>query len=297
MDKYRHWTFTLNNYTDDDVSKLQQLPSGARYLVYGKEVGDAGTPHLQGFISFKQVQRVQRIKDLFDGKAHIEVARNPKCAAQYCKKDGDFKEFGEPPKQSGKRTDLEALAKAIQEGETDRKKLRSEYPTVCARYGNFVTQLIIDQIPDPVLKFHALNGWQQTLNGILKLPPDSRSIIFVVDLDGNSGKSWYCKYHEKTYGNSLTILPGKKADMIYAFCSELTAKIKVVFVDAPRSKQGEYVQYDFLEELKNGVIFNTKYESRMVKFDSLHVVVMMNEYPDEKKLSRDRYVILSLIHI
>ena len=64
---------------------------------------------------------------------------------------------------------------------------------------------------------------------------------------------------------------------------------KVVFVDAPRSKQGEYLQCDFIEELKNGYVFSTKYESRFKRFHPPHVVIMMNEMPDMTKLSEDRY--------
>ena len=68
----------------------------------------------------------------------------------------------------------------------------------------------------------------------------------------------------------------------------------VVFFDCPRSKQGEFIQYDFLEEVKNGFVFSSKYESRNKAFDSPHVVVFMDEQPDMTKLSEDRYNILEL---
>ena len=289
--KYRNFTFTVNNYTEDDISKLQSLSSTVRYLVYGKEVGDAGTPHLQGFVSFNNPRKFDSVRKLVAG--HIEIARNPPAAALYCKKDGDFFECGVSPvetkKRQGKRTDLHDLADAIREGETDRKKLRAEHPLVCARYPNFVTQLIIDELPIPIVEHHSLRPWQIELNEILKRPPDDREIIFVIDKKGNAGKSWYVKQHRVLYQNSINILPGKKADMIYAVMSMLTPELKTVFLDCPRSKQGEYIQYDFLEDLKNGEVFNTKYESRMLQFRVPHVVVMMNESPDDTKLSDDRY--------
>ena len=69
----------------------------------------------------------------------------------------------------------------------------------------------------------------------------------------------------------------------------LRVDIRVLFIDAPRAKQGEYLQYDFLEEVKNGLVFSSKYESRMKILDKCHVVVLLNEDPDATKLSVDRY--------
>lgn len=69
---------------------------------------------------------------------------------------------------------------------------------------------------------------------------------------------------------------------------------KTFFLDCPRSKQGEFIQYDFLEELKNGYLFSPKYESKVKTFKTPHVVVFMNEHPDMEKLSNDRYSITTL---
>jgi len=295
-EKYRHWCFTLNNYTQDDIAKLQLLSGKCRYLLYGKEVGHSGTPHLQGFVSFSSPRKVTALHKLF--QAHWSVARDVAASVAYCKKDGDITEFGFSPADSrlnqGKRTDLEGLRDAINEGESDRKKLRQSFPGVCARYPNFVTQLIVDTLPAPKLEEHVMREWQSQLCSRLRLPSDARTIEFIVDKSGNGGKSWFTRYYELAYGRSLTILPGKKADMIYTFMSLLKADTKVIFIDAPRSKQGEFIQYDFLEELKNGRVMNTKYESRMIEFAIPHVVVMMNENPDQTKLSCDRYRITEL---
>jgi len=62
-----------------------------------------------------------------------------------------------------------------------------------------------------------------------------------------------------------------------------------------KSKQGDFIQYDFLEELKNGYVFSPKYESKNKSFPTPHVVVLMNEIPDKSKLSEDRYNIKSLM--
>lgn len=120
--------------------------------------------------------------------------------------------------------------------------------------------------------------------------PDKREIIFVVDRTGNEGKTWFSRYFCSLHEDAMIIVPGKKADMAYTVRSDC----KTFLIDCPRSKQGEYIQYDFLEELKNGFVFSTKYESKAKIFPTPHVVVFMNEPPDFDKLSADRYSITEL---
>lgn len=100
----RCWCFTLNNYEEKDEENLGDLiVSGkADYVVWGREVGDNGTPHLQGYIEFKEGQKMQRVKTILQNdRYHLEQRRgSQKQAVDYCKKDGDFEEFGVPKKAS-----------------------------------------------------------------------------------------------------------------------------------------------------------------------------------------------------
>jgi len=295
--KYRNYCFTLNNYTQDDLDRLQSLPRGAVYVIYGKEISSTGTPHLQGTICFPSPRTISSVNSIFNGNAHTEPTRDLKHSISYCSKDGDVFEIGVRPncKGSGHRTDLDALREAINEGQTDRKKLREEFSTVCAKYPNFVTTLLLDSLPSVSVPGHPLRQWQQDIIHALRLRPSPREIIFIVDVDGNSGKSWFASYYPTFFPNQSIILsPGKKPDMVYAFIQQLHKDVRVVFFDCPRSKQKDVIQYDFLEELKNGRVFSTKYESRMVEFTPPHVVVFMNESPDYDKLSDDRYNVLTL---
>ena len=77
-------------------------------------------------------------------------------------------------------------------------------------------------------------------------------------------------------------------------CHALQRDKRVYFMDCPRSKQGVFIQYDFLEELKNGMIFSSKYNSKEKEFEQPHVVVLMNEMPDPNALSKDRYSVIEL---
>lgn len=291
MSLAKHWCFTLNNYSENDV--FDSLPSELSYLIFGRETSASGTPHLQGFCSF--IKRKRNPSSIFfNGRAHWEVCRNIPASIQYCKKEGDWVEFGTTSNEQGKRNDLESFKAAVRAGLQDLNTVREEHSVVYARSPRFCLEYIRQHAPKTVVPEHPLRNWQQRLLDQLSSPPGDREIIFVVDTEGGEGKSWFANYYAQLHEeDTFLCLPGKKADMVYALAS-CGFNPRVVLVDCPRSKQGDFIQYDFLEELKNGRIFNTKYESRMVTFPVPHVVVMMNEEPDMEKLSSDRYVIYNL---
>lgn len=286
MSRAKHWCFTLNNYSQQNIDKIIENASDFDYVFFGKEVGESGTPHLQGFVSFPQRVRRNYCIDKI-GQAHFTVARNIDNSIQYCKKDGDFVEIGERPSPSGTRSDLEAFKLSVASGCLDMRKLRNDYSEIVAKYPKFCHDFVQDHMPKKLVDFHPLRPWQQALYDSLKLPPDPRAIFFIVDPVGNAGKSWFGHYYAFLHDNAQVLLPGKKADMSYA----LDPLARVLFIDAPRAKQGEFIQYDFLEDVKNGYVFCPKYESRLKQMAPCHVVVFMNEDPDMNKLSKDRYVI------
>jgi len=114
MSRHRSWCFTINNYTDDDIEALDALES--KYLVYGKEVGENGTPHLQGYVVWNNPITFGGCKKRL-GTAHIEVAKgNAEQNYEYCTKDGDFYESGTKPQQ-GARTDLKKIKSRILNGD------------------------------------------------------------------------------------------------------------------------------------------------------------------------------------
>jgi len=95
MSRFRAFTFTINNYTSEDESSLLNL--GHRYIVYGREIGESGTPHLQGYICFRDGRTFRSLKSKMP-RAHIEQAKGDSDANfKYCTKDGDFVEDGDRP--------------------------------------------------------------------------------------------------------------------------------------------------------------------------------------------------------
>lgn len=286
MSMSRRWCFTLNNFVPDNEDTLKAIPHV--YLVYGKETGESGTPHLQGFIIFKSNKRLAGLTKII--QAHWSIARTDSVScSNYCKKDGEFHESGELPSNGGKRSDLESFKDAIKEGTFDRAMLLEEHSDVIAKYPRFVSEYTRLHLPSPTIECHPFCDWQARLNSILKLAPDDRSVVFVVDPVGNQGKSWFAKYFCSLHPSAVYMRPGKHADMAFA----LPDQLRVLFLDCTR-KQVEYMPYTFMEELKDGLVMCSKYESCIKKYAAVHVVCLMNQMPDTTALSADRYNIIEI---
>lgn len=126
------WCFTLNNYTADEVKWIDS--ADCTYVVYGKEVGESNTPHLQGYIEVATKRVMKTIKKMVGSRAHLEIARGTaKQASDYCKKDGAFTERGVMSVGSGHRTDLDDIGRDILSG-TSVEDIASSDPGMYVKY-------------------------------------------------------------------------------------------------------------------------------------------------------------------
>ena len=96
--------FTLNNYSEEEYENIVKFEY--KYLIIGKEVGEKKeTPHLQGYMEFVDRKYFSELKKLNE-RIHWESRRGTQLhAINYCKKEEDWKEWGEK-KVQGKRNDL-----------------------------------------------------------------------------------------------------------------------------------------------------------------------------------------------
>jgi len=94
--QYRNWVFTVNNYGATDIQIFEEVD--CRFVCYGKEVGESGTPHLQGLIIFdKRGKTLNGLKKVHP-TAHWEPMKGTVDQAYaYCIKDGDVYERGDKP--------------------------------------------------------------------------------------------------------------------------------------------------------------------------------------------------------
>ena len=81
------WIIVLNNYSEEELSSICSICAvECRYAIIAREVGDSGTPHLQGYIEFKTKRRPMNV--FGNKRIHWEVAKgNKEQNVAYCKKD------------------------------------------------------------------------------------------------------------------------------------------------------------------------------------------------------------------
>jgi hypothetical protein len=109
MPPQKAYSFTLNNYTQDELAAIRGvLTDSASYAIIGREVGEQGTPHLQGYVRFTKPYRFSTITGKYLIRCHVEVSRgSARQNRTYCSKSGDFEEFGTlPPEGKATRDDL-----------------------------------------------------------------------------------------------------------------------------------------------------------------------------------------------
>lgn len=160
----RHICFTLNNYTHIEFDAVIAIK--CKYMVVGKEVGENGTPHLQGYIEFDGGKRFSTLKKMLP-RAHIEQRKGTaEQAANYCKKDNDFFEKGERSTQ-GARADLDELKNKILDGSITARQIRQDTPHIFHQYGRTIDKLESDR-QETVMRTHQTHGvwlWGSTGTG------------------------------------------------------------------------------------------------------------------------------------
>lgn len=133
--KFRRICFTLNNYNNEEYQSFideYNNNNNIQYMIIGKEVGENKTPHLQGYIEFKNQMYFNNIKKI-NNRMHFEASKgNQQQNINYCSKDNDFTEFGERKKQ-GKRNDLVKIKEMIKDNKPMKEILNecTNYQQMC----------------------------------------------------------------------------------------------------------------------------------------------------------------------
>lgn len=150
-------------------------------------------------------------------------------------------------------------------------------------------------IPEVIEVFRDLYPWQTTIRDECSKKPCRRTVNWIWDPEGNSGKTEFCRYMFVDH-DAVIISAGKAADMKHAVCAALDERpsMKVVLVSLPRDSPT--LHFGTVEAIKDGMVFSTKYESNMCVFNPPHLYILSNELPmDFSALTRDRWNVRKIV--
>lgn len=281
----RGWCYTLNNY--DEIIKEHLKSIDCKYHVFGEEKGEEKeTPHLQGYIYFVNQKSMRKVLSLFkDWHPHLETQQGSiEEAATYCKKDGNFFEQGEMPAEKGQgggQKEIERWKLALEAAKEGR--IDDIPPDIFLRHYNVIKAIKRDYDKSrPVLPNIVLKDWQTTLLHDLQQEPDERVIHIIIDPVGGAGKSTFCRWLINNEEGVEIFGSGATKDIALAI-----KKPRIALFDFARCCS-EARPWNIVEQVKNGMVFNSKYESGMKYFPIPHVVVFTNQPVEPGKLSLDR---------
>lgn len=139
-----------------------------------------------------------------------------------------------------------------------------------------------------------LYAWQTDVLQRCQTEPDDRTVNYIYDPNGNTGKSKFSKY--MWYHHGAVFLPwGRTGDILNYVCKNKDAG--VFFFDLSRAKPQDWARDDIsaaIEQIKNGMIVNMKYETCGVTFMPPHVWVFSNQLPNLSSMSKDRWSIYTI---
>lgn len=207
--RVRAFCWTLNNYTPVEVQALQNVP--CKYVVWGEEKGENGTPHLQGYIELANASTIDSMKRLLGTRTHIEHRiGTPKQASNYCLKGEQthaewLEQHENGPNfgknyvgytrgvlsQQGKRVDLDEIGSAIFAGSSV-EEISREHPGAFIQYGRGIERLKALQYKDRVARPKCVWRWGLAGTGKSYGPMHAHASYYIKD-----GTKWWDGYEQQ----------------------------------------------------------------------------------------------------
>ncbi|UOF82663.1 rep protein [Circoviridae sp.] len=155
--KSKRWSFTVNNFTNEEYMLLKDgRINKCDYGIMGKEIGEEGTPHIQGYLSATMPKGLSQLKKI-NCRAHWEKSKGTSAQNRtYCSKDGIYEEWGEI-KEKGQRTDLKRVFQLIKDGKQF-DELVEETEGAVFKMENVVNKMIMWKTKKERCEFIKTNG-------------------------------------------------------------------------------------------------------------------------------------------
>lgn len=257
--------FTYNNPSKDEKDELLKWLDGRANMsyIFQEETGKNGTPHLQGVFKSKSPIKWVTLKKLFK-RVHWEKTKSWKDAIIYCSKE-----------------------------ETRTGKIYKSKDIIIPR--------VKKPIKDP-LEGKRLYPYQKKILKLIKEEPDDRTIHWFWDSNGNIGKSSLVKHIYIKHQDTTIITGGKGNDVRNQVNIHVNGdakkgippkELEIAILDISRTNE-DYVSYEVIEQIKNGLLYSGKYEGGTCLFNSPHIICFANFEPKIENLSEDRWHICEI---
>lgn len=212
----RRWCFTTNHYTLQDEEAFQTSTLFS-YIIFGREHGESGTPHLQGFAVCKHPVRLSQLHSTFP-RSHFEkaICRSDAPCIAYCRKE-DPNPFERDDRRQGSRTDLQAALQTCKEEGVD--ACAAAHPETFVKYSRGISEWYGRVVrPDGARDVRVYWLFGPTGSGkthrVYTLP-------HVTPLWRSHGLQWFCGYN----GQSTVLIDDfREEDVQFAFFLQLLDK-------------------------------------------------------------------------
>jgi len=260
----KRWCFTHNFEIEEDEKKetatIDKIVGLFRristYYIFSIEKGEKNSRrHIQGYVELKEAMRLTGVKKLVDETTHWEKSK------------------------SGRTNNLVYISKDPIKGpfEWDSK--------TCKKYTAEELDLITDDM---------LFDWQKDIiNNIISKKAEKRKIYWFWSKEGEVGKTEFIKY--LMYHYNAKFCQGAKKDIMTNILGKdgQTPARQIYIFGYPRTNE-DFVSYDALECVKDGLLFSSKYESSDAIIPIPHVLVFANFEPDRETMSKDRWIVKNI---
>ena len=240
------WCFTLNNYTDEEYSSIVHLLETSIHYFYciGKEVGEEGTPHLQGYICLKDSKKKFRMTKFEE----LCIRNGVKCMRCFRAKGDKFANL--------------------------------DY---CSKGDNYTTNILKPK-QAKVYEDWSNYKWALKLIEVLKGEPDERKIYWVYGKQGRGKSAFmrYCvRYFNGIILNGSSsnmkngVIEYHKATGVYP---------PLVLSNIPYDKDLSKITYSGYEDIKDMLFYSGKYEGGMVEGPQPHMIIFSNGLPETENV-------------
>lgn len=253
-----------------DIQKVIKARFPGAHFIFQLERGAEGTLHYQGYLHFPRGSGDR--PDSVGRKLGVHLP-------------GIWVRAGVTRKPGSERTDAEC------DDALKRYCMKRDHTYVA---GPWADKEIVPPYEgkDLPLEFYP---WQETVATMIAEPPHNRQINVLRDPVGGAGKSTLAK---------RLVFEGKAQWLSIADAKDLACQIvsegasRAYFIDIPRTCSQRVTMdeiYAIMEQLKNGMVHNTKYTPKKLLMMPPHVWLLTNNNIDRKKMSQDRWKVWKVV--